>query len=432
MEINNVKFDELTSIIRGILKKRPSKVSINSVAQTTVNNQDTPSSSLIIFEDNKAPPLVSSFEKQIYSISNDSADELIQEEDSANIDGNTLLSPYHTPMFEVAESSSTAEDPSNMQVITPVQPSTHIWTKTHPLDQVIGDPSRPVMTRSRLITDSEVCMYALTRLDVWELVPRPTDRNVIAVKWLWKNKSDAKNIIIQNKSRLVAKGYKQEYGIDFENSFALVAHLEAVRMFVAYAAHKNFTIFQMDVKTAFLNGPLKEEVYVSQPDDFVDPDFSDHVYRLKKALYGLKASLMSITVRTKIFSHSNLNITSSKMSMMGELKFFLGLQVHQSPRGIFISQSQYAIELLMKHVMDECDSMSTPIATMRLDADLHDTPTNQTKYHSMIGGLMHLTTSRPCIAFATFVCEKLVSWSSKKQDCTALSTAEAEYVSLSA
>ncbi|GJX63862.1 hypothetical protein Tco_0296762 [Tanacetum coccineum] len=159
--------------------------------------------------------------------------------------------------------------------------------------------------------------------------------------------------------------------------------------------------------------------------------------------------------------------------MMGKLKFYLGLQVHQSPRGIFISQSQYAIELFKKHGLDECVLMSTPIATEKLDADLQGTPTDQTTYRHMIGGLIYLTASRPDIAFATFVCaryqarptikhlkevkqikhlkedvkmivkahqedcnlflgEKLVSWSSKKQDCTAMSTAEAEYVSLSA
>ncbi|GKF28342.1 retrovirus-related pol polyprotein from transposon TNT 1-94, partial [Tanacetum coccineum] len=121
-----------------------------------------------------------------------------------------------------------------------------------------------------------------------ELVPRPDGKNIIPVKWQWKNKNDAKNIVIQNKSRLVAKGYKQEEGIDFEESFAPVARLKPVRMFVAFAAHKNITIFQMDVNTAFLNGQLKEEVYVSQPDGFVDPDFPDHVYKLKKALYSLK------------------------------------------------------------------------------------------------------------------------------------------------
>ncbi|GKA36606.1 retrovirus-related pol polyprotein from transposon TNT 1-94 [Tanacetum coccineum] len=443
----------------------------------------TPSSSSIIFKDNEAPPLVSSFEEQISPISKDEADEFIQEEDYENLDGNMLLSPYHTPMFEEAESSSSAEDPSNLHVITLVQPLTHVWTKAHPLDQVIGDPSMLVMTRSKLSTDSEV------------------------LKWLWKNKSDAENIVIRNKSRLVAKGYKQEEDIDFEESFATVARLEAVGMFVAYAAHKNFTIFQMDVKTTFLNGPLKEEVYVSQPDDFVDPDFPDHVYRLKKALYGLKQApkvwydklssflieyhftkgivdptlftrrhegdilLIQVYVDDIIFCSTNPDFSKCfanlmknnvEMSMMGELKFFLGLQVHQYPRSIFISQSQYIIELLKKHGMDECDSMSTPMATARLDDDLLGTPTGQTKYQSMIGGIMYLTASRPDIAFSTFdfgfeliaysdedhagchddcksmseglqfLGEKLVRWSSKKKDCTALSTAEAEYVSLSA
>ncbi|GJR70291.1 retrovirus-related pol polyprotein from transposon TNT 1-94 [Tanacetum coccineum] len=121
-----------------------------------------------------------------------------------------------------------------------------------------------------------------------ELVERPVGRNIIGVKWLWKNKTDAKNTVIHNKYRLVAKGYRKEEGIYFEESFSPIARLKVVRTFIAYAAHKNFTIFQMDVKTAFLNGPLKEEVFVSQPDCFVDPDFPDHVYCLKKALYGLK------------------------------------------------------------------------------------------------------------------------------------------------
>ncbi|GKA22571.1 retrovirus-related pol polyprotein from transposon TNT 1-94 [Tanacetum coccineum] len=307
-----------------------------------------------------------------------------------------------------------------------VQPSTHTWTKAHPLEQVIGDLSKPVMTQNRLQTDFELCMYALTvstlepknikeamsdhswiesmqdklhqfeRLDVWELVPRPDEKNIIVVKWTWKNKSDADNIVIRNKSRLVTKDYKQ--------------------MFIAFVAHKNITIFQMDVKTKFLNGPLKEEVYVSQSDGFVDPDFPDHVYRLKKALYGLKQApqawydkLSSFLIEhhfTKDFSKrfANLMKNNFEMSMIGELKFFLGLQVHQSPRGIFISQSQYAIELLKKNGMYDCVSMSTPMAIERLYADLQGTPTDQTIYHRMIGGLMYLTASRPNIAFATFVC----------------------------
>ncbi|GKB28743.1 retrovirus-related pol polyprotein from transposon TNT 1-94, partial [Tanacetum coccineum] len=262
-------------------KKKSSDMPINSAAQQVHNYEYLPVTTSIASEAHEA-------------------DEFYQE-DSSEFDGNTLLTPYDAPNFFESE-SSTNLDPSNMHEFHQVQPSTHIWTKAHLLEQVIGDPSKPVMTRQRLQTDSEVCMYALTisclepknikeamsdhswiesmqdelhqfeRLEVWELVPRPEGKNIIVVKWLWKNKSDEKNIVIRNKSRLITKGYKQEEGIDFEESFDLVASLEAVRMFIAFVAHKNITIFQMDVKTAFLNGPLKEEVYVSQLDGFVDPD----------------------------------------------------------------------------------------------------------------------------------------------------------------
>ncbi|GJX06739.1 retrovirus-related pol polyprotein from transposon TNT 1-94 [Tanacetum coccineum] len=140
-------------------------------------------------------------------------------------------------------------------------------------EQVVVEPNSPVL--------NEVA-------NEFELVECPVGRNIIKVKWIWKNKTDAENTVIRNKSRLVAKGYGQEEGINFEESFAPVPRLEVVRICVAYAAHKNFPIFHMDVKTAFLNGPLKEEVFVQQHDGFVDPDFPNHVYRLKKALYGLK------------------------------------------------------------------------------------------------------------------------------------------------
>ncbi|GJY55485.1 retrovirus-related pol polyprotein from transposon TNT 1-94, partial [Tanacetum coccineum] len=367
------------------------------------------------------------------------ADEFNQE-DSLEFDGNTLLTPYDAPDFSEAE-SSTALDPSNMHEFHQVQPSTHIWTKAHSLEQVIGDPSKLVMTRNRLQTDSELCMYALT---VSTLEPKNIKESMSDHSWIESMQDE-----LHQFERL--DGYKQEEGIDFEESFAPVARLEAVRMFIAFAAHKNITIFQMDVKTAFLNVPLKEEVYVSQLDGFVDPDFRDYVYRLKKALYGLKQAprawydklssflikhhftkgivdptlftrrhredilLVQVYVDDIIFGSTNPDFSKRfanlmknnfEMSMMGKLKFFLGLHVHQSPRGIFISQSQYAIELLKKHGIDECISMSIPMATERLDADLHDTPTDQMIYHRMIGGLMYLTSSRTDIAFATFVCAR--------------------------
>ncbi|GJS62827.1 retrovirus-related pol polyprotein from transposon TNT 1-94 [Tanacetum coccineum] len=130
-------------------------------------------------------------------------------------------------------------------------------------------------------------IHQFDRLQVWELVDKPFGKNVIKLKWLWKKK-DEDQTVIRNKARLVAKGYAQEEGIDFEESFAPVARLEAVRIFVAYASHKSFPVHQMDVKMSFLNGLLKEEVYVAQPNRFVDPDHPEKVYRLRKALYGLK------------------------------------------------------------------------------------------------------------------------------------------------
>ncbi|GKC48783.1 retrovirus-related pol polyprotein from transposon TNT 1-94 [Tanacetum coccineum] len=143
----------------------------------------------------------------------------------------------------------------------------------------------PTVTANKNIiqaeTNKKICtkLHQFDRLDVWELVDRPLCKNVINMKWLWKNKRDEENTVIHNKARLVAKGYAQKEGINFEESFAPVARLEAVRLFVAYAAHKSFLVYQMDVKTTFLYGPLMEEVYVNHPDGFVDPCHPDQVYR---------------------------------------------------------------------------------------------------------------------------------------------------------
>nr|GFD10024.1 retrovirus-related Pol polyprotein from transposon TNT 1-94 [Tanacetum cinerariifolium] len=126
------------------------------------------------------------------------------------------------------------------------------------------------------------------RLKVWRLVPRPKGKYVIKTKWIFKNKKFESSLVIQNKARLVAVGYSQQEGIDYDETFAPVARIEAIRLFLPYAAHKDFTVFQMDVKTAFLNGILKEEVYVGQPPGFVSKQYLDHVYALNNALYGLK------------------------------------------------------------------------------------------------------------------------------------------------
>ncbi|GJQ92069.1 NBS-containing resistance-like protein [Tanacetum coccineum] len=203
---------------------------------------------------------------------------------NAMFDDNTFVNPFATPSTSVVESSSSQYvDPSNMHTFYQLYPHEYQWTKDHPLEQVMGEPSRPVLTRNRLKSDGDMCMYLLT-----VLVPLSDHVKPLTLKWLFKNKHDEENTVIRNKTRLVVRGYRQEEGIDFEESFAPVARMEAIRIFLAYAAHKAFIVFQMDVKTAFLHGTLKEDVYVCQPEGFIDADHPSHVYKLKKALYGLK------------------------------------------------------------------------------------------------------------------------------------------------
>ncbi|GJW60144.1 integrase, catalytic region, zinc finger, CCHC-type containing protein [Tanacetum coccineum] len=249
------------------------------------------------------------------------------------------------------------------------------WKKDHLLQNIIGDPSRPVSTRLQLHEQALFCYYdafltsvepktykdALTqscwieamqeelhefeRLEVWELVPRPDKVMVITLKWIYKG-------------------------------------LEAVRIFLAFAAHMNMIVYQMDVKTTFLNGILREEVYVSQPDGFVDPDNPNHVYRLKKALYGLKQA-----------PRAWYDLLSSFLLSQG---FSKGTVDHISPRGIFLNQSKYALESLKKYGMESCDPVDTPmVEKSKLDEDTQGKAVDPTHYHGMVGTHMYLTSSRP-------------------------------------
>ncbi|GJT55526.1 retrovirus-related pol polyprotein from transposon TNT 1-94 [Tanacetum coccineum] len=276
-------------------------------------------------------------------------------------------------------------------------------------------------------------IHEFERLQVWELVSCPDKVLLIKLKWIYKFKTDEFGEVLKNKARLVAQGFRQEEGIDFEESFAPVARIEAIRIFIANAAHKNMKIYQMDVKTAFLNGELKEEVYISQPEGFVDKDNPSHVYKLKKALYGLKQApcawydmlssflisqhfskgavnpklftreagnnllLVQIYVDDIIFASTNTAMcnefanqmtTKFKMSMMGHMSFFLGLQISQSPRGIFINQYKYASEI-----------------GKQVDATL---------YRDMIGSLMYLTSSRPDLIYAVCLCARYQAKPTKK------------------
>nr|GEU51084.1 hypothetical protein [Tanacetum cinerariifolium] len=174
----------------------------------------------------------------------------------------TVTSTENINQAETILENAQVADDEFINIFIHRHPSEHRWSKDHPLEQVIGNPSQSIRTRRQLESDGEMYMFALTsdQLDVWALVDRPLCKNVINMKWLWKNKRDEENTVIRNKSRLIAKGYAQKEGVDFKESFAPVARLEAVRLFIAYAADKSFTVYQMDVKTAFLYGPLKEEV----------------------------------------------------------------------------------------------------------------------------------------------------------------------------
>ncbi|CAN1339431.1 Retrovirus-related Pol polyprotein from transposon TNT 1-94 [Linum perenne] len=386
-------------------------------------------------------------------------------------------------------------DSTSTQDTVPVQPSEtpapesrsepipppHI-SKRHPSNLLIGGPNDRLVTRSKrpldfmATTDSALLsiteptsikealqdaswilamqeeLHQFDRADVWDLVPAPTGKTIIGTKWVFRNKTNDKGEVVRNKARLVAQGYNQQEGIDFDETFAHVARLEAIRILCAFASHLRFTLYQMDVKSAFLNGLIKEEVFVKQPPGFEDPHFPSSVYKLKKALYGLRQAprawyerltsfllskgfrrgqvdntlfikvqasetlLVQIYVDDIIFGSTSpsfrqefatLMTTSFEMSMMGELKFFLGLQIQQLPSGIFIHQAKYTQALLTKFNFDKAKHATTPMATTtKLSSDESSETTDPTHFRALIGSLLYLTASRPDILFAVCLCAR--------------------------
>ncbi|GJW73391.1 retrovirus-related pol polyprotein from transposon TNT 1-94 [Tanacetum coccineum] len=296
---------------------------------------------------------------------------------------------------------------------------------------------------------------------------------------IYKVKLDELGGILKNKTRLVARGYRQEERINFEESFAPVARLEAIRVFLAFTAHMNMVIYQMDVKTVFLNGNLQEEVYVSQPDGFMDKDNPNHVYKLKKALYGLKQApcawydmLSSFLISQDFFKglvdptlfirrdgkdlllvqtyvddiifaastpelcdlFSKIMCSKFKMSMMGKISFFLGLQISQSPKSIFINQLKYALESLKKYDFDSCDLVDTlMVEKSKLDEDKEGKAVDPSHYRGFAdadhAGCQD--TRRSTSSSLQFLGDRLISWSSKRQKSDAISSTEAEYIALS-
>nr|GEW06608.1 retrovirus-related Pol polyprotein from transposon TNT 1-94 [Tanacetum cinerariifolium] len=286
---------------------------------------------------------------------------------------------------------------------------------------------KEAMTNPAWIESMQEELLQFKRLDVWVLVPHPDNIKPLTLKWLFKNKHDEENTVIQNNTRLVVRGYRQEEGIDFKESLASVARMEAIRIFLAYVAHKSFTVFQMDVKNAFLHGTLKEDVYVCQLKGFINADHPSHVYKLNKALYGLEQAprawrfnddilVVQVYVDDIIFGSThpmytqlffNLMKSRFEMSMMREMTFFLGLQVSKSSCGIFINQSNYMLEILKKYGMELCDPVGTLMEIKdKLDLDQNGSSVYATKYHIMIGALMYLTSSRSDIVHATCLCAR--------------------------
>ncbi|GKD94201.1 retrovirus-related pol polyprotein from transposon TNT 1-94 [Tanacetum coccineum] len=237
------------------------------------------------------------------------------------------------------------------------------------------------------------------RNKVWTLVPKPHGKAIIRTKWIWKNKMDEEWVVTKNKARLVAQGYNQQEGIDYEETFAPVARLEAIRIFLAYAAYMDFMVYQMDVKSAFLNGKILEKVYVQQPPGFESSKFPDHVCKLDKTMYGLKQAprawyetlltfliqhkfvrgtinntlftyktksdviIVQIYVDDIIFGSTSVKLSKQfaklmtkkyEMSMMGELTYFLGFQIKQDSKGISICQEKYVKDLLKKYDLADC------------------------------------------------------------------------------
>ncbi|GJX87840.1 putative ribonuclease H-like domain-containing protein, partial [Tanacetum coccineum] len=343
-------------------------------------------------------------------------------------------------------------DFTNLETVVNVSPiPTSRIHSTHPRALILGDPNSAAMFKSkRELTIRTFIIFEIQK--VWVIVDLPYGKKAIGTKWVYRNKKDERGVVVRNKARLVAQGHRQEEGIDYDEVFAPVARLEAIRIFLAFASYMGFVVYQMDVKSAFLYGKIDEEVYVSQPPGFQDLKYPKKVYKVVKALYGLHQAprawyatlstfllkngyrrgtidktlflkkdkhdiiLVQVYVDDIIFGSTKkswcdefeaLMKSRFQMSSMGELTFFLGLQVKQKEDGIFISQDKYVAEILKKFDFANVKTASTPIETQKpLVKDEEASDVDVHLYRSMIGSLMYLTASRPDIMFAVCACSR--------------------------
>ncbi|GKB19403.1 putative ribonuclease H-like domain-containing protein, partial [Tanacetum coccineum] len=320
------------------------------------------------------------------------------------------------------------------------------------------------------VMQEELLQFKLQQ--VWTLMDLPNGKRAIGTKWVYRNKKDERGIVIKNKARLVAQEYIQEEGINFDEVFALVARIEAIRLFLAYALFKDFVVYQMDVKSAFLYGKIEEEVYVCQPPGFEDPYFPDRVYKVEKALYGLHQApiawyeTLSTYLLDNRFQREKIDKTLFIRRVKSDIMLvqvyvddiIFGLQVKYKEDGILISQDKYVNEILNKFSFSDVKTARTPMETQKAllkDADGEDV--DEHLYRSMIGLLMYLTSSRLDIMFIVCACARfqvnpkvshlhavkkifrylkgqpkldlwLISWQCKKQTVVANSTTEVEYI----
>ncbi|GJY26287.1 retrovirus-related pol polyprotein from transposon TNT 1-94 [Tanacetum coccineum] len=465
----DIDFDELTVMASEHSSSRPT---LHEMTPATISSGLVPNPPPSTLVDNLSPEVIALIAELVAP----EPAALTGSPSSTNVDQDAP-----SPKNNSKASSSSDIIPTVVHTAAPNSEYVTKWTKDHPLENIIGKLERPIFTRLQLheqalfycydafLTSVEPKNYkdALTqacwieavqeelhefeRLEVWELVPRPDKVMVITLKWIYKVKLDEMGGILKNKARLVARGYRQEEGINFEESFALVARLNAIQIFLAYAAHMNMIVYQMDIKTAFLNDILREEVYVSQPDGFVDQDNPNHVYKLKKALYGLKQAphvwydLLSKFLLSQEFSKGTIDLT---LFIRRQGKYTL--LISQSPRGIFLNQSKYALESLKNYGMESSDPVDTPMAKP-VEKHLHAEKRIFKYLRGTVNrGLWFLKDS--FIALTTYAdadhasfqdtrrntsgCmqllgDRLVSWSSKRQKSVAISSTEAEYIAMS-
>nr|GEU90179.1 hypothetical protein [Tanacetum cinerariifolium] len=377
----------------------PELAASTSLHSSTTVDQDTPSPSNSQSTPETQPPI----------IPND------VEEDNHDIEVAHMSNDLY---FGIRIPEATSDQSSSTDVIhTIVHPDHQIyehnskWTKDHPLENIIGELARPVSTRLQLHEQALFCYYNAFLISVEPKTYINPDGSMQCKK--------SSMSILKNKARLVARGYHQEKGIDFEEFFAPVAILEAIRIFLAYAAHMNMVVYQMDIKTAFLNGNLREEVYVSQPNGFVDLDDPNHMYKLKKALYRLKQALrawydmLSLflisqdfykdSVDPILFIHRNGNDLLLVQIYVDDII----LAASTPELGIFINQSKYALESLKKYGFESCDPVDNlMVEKSKLDEDKKGKSIDPSHYCGMIGTLLYLIASRSDLQFAICMCAR--------------------------